>query len=366
MTFTFRPATREQVGLLIGVAGPSGSGKTFSAMRLATGITPAGRRFAVIDTEAGRAKHYADIFKFDHGDLQPPFRPSTYADAIKAADEAGYPVIVVDSCSHEHAGEGGLLDWQEEELNRMAGNDWQKREACKMAAWVKPKMAHKQMVQRLLQVRAHLILCFRAEQKVEMVRGQSGRMEIQPKKIAAGFSDWIPICEKNLLYELTTSFLLTPDRPGVPLPIKLQEQHRDFFPAGQTINEKAGELLAAWAQGGSKPVPKSPKPAPAAPTQPVEAPAAAPSDEGPEHPLFSAQADKVAAIELARSGLAKPIPEDLWVILCREVCGVAPADVEKADVAVLDDFLGLLRGIKDKNPAAIKRANALALKREKK
>ena len=32
----------------------------------------------------------------------------------------------------------------------MAGDDWKKREACKMAAWIKPKMAHKQMVQRLL------------------------------------------------------------------------------------------------------------------------------------------------------------------------------------------------------------------------
>ena len=37
-------------------------------MRLASGIAQ-GKRFAVIDTEAGRAKHYADQFQFDHGDL---------------------------------------------------------------------------------------------------------------------------------------------------------------------------------------------------------------------------------------------------------------------------------------------------------
>jgi len=261
MSVTFRRAVRENVGLVIGIAGPSGSGKTFSAMRLAAGIS--GRKpFAMIDTEAGRSKHYADRFTFDHADLHAPFRPSAYAEAIKAADEAGYPVIVVDSCSHEHAGEGGMLDWQEEELERMAGNDWKKREACKMAAWIKPKADHKRMVSRLLQVRAHLILCFRAEQKIEMVK-VDGRMEIQPKKLASGFSDWIPICDKNLLYELTSSFLLTPDAPGIPKPIKLEAQHRALIDLRAPLDEQVGQKLAEWAKGGTAPVMKAPEPEPA-------------------------------------------------------------------------------------------------------
>ena len=181
MTFQFKKAIRENVNLLIGLAGGTGSGKTYTAMRLATGIS-AGKPFCVIDTEAGRAKHYADQFNFDHGDLHPPFRPDNYANAIKAADEAGYPVIIVDSVSHEHAGEGGLLDWHDEELTRMAGDDWKKREACNMAAWIKPKSEHKKMVQRLLQIRAHLILCFRAEEKIEMIKGDDGKMKIVKKQ----------------------------------------------------------------------------------------------------------------------------------------------------------------------------------------
>src|SRR5487761_2438972 len=68
VSFTFRPAVRENVGLLIGLIAPSGGGKTYTAMRLATGIA-GDKRFCVIDTEAGRAKHYADQFAFDHGDL---------------------------------------------------------------------------------------------------------------------------------------------------------------------------------------------------------------------------------------------------------------------------------------------------------
>ena len=259
MTFTFRPAVRENVGLIIGLAGSSGSGKTYTAMRLAAGIC-GDRPFAVIDTEAGRAKHYAGMFKFDHGDLAPPFRPGAYADAIDAADKAHYPVIVVDSMSLYWSGDGGVLDWQEEELARMAGDDWKKREACKMAAWIKPKMASKHMVQKLLQVRAHLILCFRAEEKIEMVRGDDGKMKIIPKVTPTGLSGWVPICEKNLPYELTASFLLTADAPGVPKPIKLQEQHRALFPLDKPITEESGRLIAAWAAGG-KPV-ASPQPGP--------------------------------------------------------------------------------------------------------
>lgn len=244
----FQRARRESIGLLIGCAGPSGGGKTYTAMELATGLAD-GKAFAVIDTEAGRAKHYADQFTFDHADITAPFRPDTYLEAIEAADEAGYPVIVVDSMSHEHAGDGGLLDWHEEELERMAGNDWAKRERVKFAAWIKPKSAHKRMVAKLLQVRAHLILCFRAEQKTEMPK--KGERELRPKRLLSGFVDWIPITEKNLLFELTTSFLLLPDHPGVPIPIKIEAQHLPFFPKDHPIGRKTGEQLAAWARGDS-------------------------------------------------------------------------------------------------------------------
>lgn len=259
MNFTFRPAIRENVGLLIGLAGASGSGKTYTAMRLASGIA-GGKSFAVIDTEAGRAKHYADAFKFDHGDLAPPFRPSAYADAIHAADKAGYPVIVVDSMTHEWAGEGGVLDWQAEEFERLGGRD-----ATKLLSWAKPKQGHKAMVQRLLQVRAHLILCFRAEEKVDMVK-EDGKTKIVPKEGPGGFKGWLPICEKNLPYELTASFLLMAERPGVPVPMKLQEQHRPLFPLDRPITEESGARIAEWARGGEA----APKPAPAAPENGVQ------------------------------------------------------------------------------------------------
>ena len=250
MTFQFRPATRQNVGLLIGLAGGTGSGKTFTAMRLAHGIA-GDKPFAVIDTEAGRASHYADQFLFDVGELKPPFSPTAYEEAILAADSAGYPVIVVDSMSHEYAGDGGILDMQEAEFQRMGS-----RENAKMASWVKPKMAHKQMMQKLLQVRAHLILCFRAEQKIEMVK-VDGKFQIVPKQSLTGLDGWIPVTEKNVPFELTASFLLTADAPGIPKPIKLQQQHRDLFPLDQPISEESGRRIAQWASGGTAPADES-------------------------------------------------------------------------------------------------------------
>jgi hypothetical protein len=250
MSYTFRRAVRESVPLIIGLSGGTGSGKTFSAMRMAKGMAQ-GKPFCVIDTENGRASHYADQFVFDVLDLRAPFTPDAYAQAIAAADKAGYPVIVVDSMSHVWAGDGGVLDWQENELDRMAKDDYQRREACKMAAWIKPKMAHKHMMQTLLQVRAHLILCFRAEEKIEMVK-VGGKLEVRKKESLVGKDGWVPICEKNVPFECTCSFLLLASNPGLPHPIKLQEQHKPFFGAAKCIDEYAGEQLAKWAQGGEK------------------------------------------------------------------------------------------------------------------
>lgn len=248
----FKPAVRENVGLWINMIGGTGSGKTWSAMLLAQGIA-GDKPFAVIDTENRRALHYADQFNFHHAELKPPFRPDAYAEAVMAADAAGYPVIVIDSGSHVWAGDGGVLDWQEQEVDRMAGDgDWKRREAVKMAAWIKPKMAHKQMVQKLLQVKAHIILCLRAEEKVEMVK-VNNKTEIRPKQSLTGKDGWIPVCDKALPFEATCSFLLLASNPGMPHPIKLQEQHKSLFPLDKPIGLEAGKRLAEWASGGTRP-----------------------------------------------------------------------------------------------------------------
>jgi hypothetical protein len=256
VTFSFRPARREGVPLLIGLAGSSGSGKTYSALELATGIASVtGGKIAFIDTERRRGLHYADRFDFMHAELDPPFRPGRYEEALKAAEDAGVSVVVVDSFSHEYEGEGGILDWAAEE--ERAGKK-------PPSQWIVPKSAHKGLVNHMLRAKPHIIVCLRAEEKMQLVRkpklDRDGNQEIWKGKpqfitevIAAADRPiderWHPICEKRFPYEITTSLLLLPSNPGVPVPLKLQEQHKAAFPNGQPITREAGRFLAAWAKG---------------------------------------------------------------------------------------------------------------------
>jgi len=129
------PAVRERSPILIGLMGPSGGGKTFSALRLAKGIqSVVGGDIVGIDTEGRRMLHYADRFKFRHMPFPAPFGSLDYLAAIRQAVKTGGKTIIVDSMSHEHEGPGGLLDYWESEIDRMAGDDWAKRERVKMLA----------------------------------------------------------------------------------------------------------------------------------------------------------------------------------------------------------------------------------------
>lgn len=243
--FLFKPAVRENTPMVMALAGASGSGKTFTALELAMGLADGGK-IAVIDTEGRRALHYADLrdktgaelFRFDHGELRPPFSPERFLAAMKQAEAAGYRVIVIDSFSDEHEGEGGLIDMA------AAG-----RSENSAANWARPKAAHKLIVRWLRQARCHVIFCLRAEERVKFEKVWNDKK--QREETAVVPLGWMPVCEKRFMYDMTASFLLSPARPGIPEPIKLQEQHRRFFPEGKPVTRESGRLLAAWATGGA-------------------------------------------------------------------------------------------------------------------
>lgn len=184
-------------------------------------------------------------------------------EAIDAADKAKYGAIVIDSFSHEYAGEGGLDDMHEDELERMMNGDESKREKLSIGAWKKPKQRHKRLISRMLQCRAHLIVCLRAEEKLRISKVQDGPYK---KTVVTAAEDlplverWVPITEKRFPYELTCSLLFTAAAPGVPIPVKLEKQHRDFIALDRQIGSDTGMLLADWARGGA------PKPATGAPS----------------------------------------------------------------------------------------------------
>jgi len=242
MTYSFRPATSftERHGLFVGLVGSTNSGKTYSALRLARGIAGPKGKIAVADSEGGRTLHLKKDFAFDVMMMDAPHRPQRYAQMAKAAEDAGYDALVIDSFSAEWAGVGGVLAWADEEAQRIAGGDAAKLERSRGASWIKPKGAHKNMVYSLLERRIPIIFSIRGEETFKPPNEKFFKA----------------ICNQNFLFEVTVSFRLAADRKGIidlsdKKSFKMEGVHQSIFRDGELLSEKHGEALAAWARGAA-------------------------------------------------------------------------------------------------------------------
>ena len=258
-----KQASRKGVKALVGLYGKSGSGKTLTSLFLARGLVGPEGKIALIDTESGRGSIFADIVPGGYSviDFDSPFSPGAYTEAIESAEKQA-DVIVVDSLSHEWSGVGGILDWQDKELDRMAGDNWSKRETCKMAAWIKPKQAHKRFIDRLLRLKCPLICCLRGEEKTHIDKGAAGE---KTKVITDQFSS--PIFDQRFIFEMLINFETVArknDKSGLMeggfvVPRKIT--HPSVAPLLPKENEqlgiKFGEALAAWCASAGSPRPVS-------------------------------------------------------------------------------------------------------------
>ena len=104
----------------MGLQGPAGGGKTYSSLLIAYGLCADWTKIAVIDTENHSADLYAHIGGFNTVSISAPFSPEKYIAAITLCEQAMMEVIILDSCSHEWDGPGGILDTH----GNMAGNSF--------------------------------------------------------------------------------------------------------------------------------------------------------------------------------------------------------------------------------------------------
>lgn len=275
----FLPAQRRSVKPLIGLFGESGGGKTFSALLIARGIVGPAGKIGLIDTENGRGSLYVDMIPggYDVLDMDAPFSPEAYTKAIEQAEKAGIECLVVDSTTHEWNGEGGYLDMKESALDRMAGNDWKKRDACKFAAAAQCKPEHTRFVQRLLRAKCAVILCFRAKMKVKMGK-VDGRTKVESDEHVS------PISDTGLIFEMLIAgeVYSMPDRAGKEIGGFFRctkHTHPDLLaimpPEDRQIGSEFGSKLAHWASG-AKQQPVATKPASQPPAQAVQQPAQSP------------------------------------------------------------------------------------------
>jgi len=224
--FIFQKATKEKAKLRLALFGPSGAGKTYTGLRIATGMS---KKIAVIDTERGSASKYADRFTFDVLEL-PKNDIETYTMAIKAADQAGYEVLIIDSLSHA---------WQEllDEIDKLAnsryqGNTW--------AAWSKGTPKQRQLVDAILSFSGHVIATMRS--KTEWTTSSDSNGKTKPIRVGLAPEQGKGIeYEFDMLMELSTNHVadVIKDRTG-----KYQDKLID------KPNEEFGKDLIAWLNSG--------------------------------------------------------------------------------------------------------------------
>lgn len=164
----FSPATEKQLRLRLALDGPSGSGKTFTALTFGFAL---GKKVAVLDTERGSAAKYRNTFpQFDHCDLK-SFDPREYIKAIEFVNANNYDVLIIDSLSHAWIGALELVD--KKAKASQSGNSF--------AAWRDVTPLHNQLVDAILNCKAHVIATMRV--KSEWVIQENDRGKKVPQKI---------------------------------------------------------------------------------------------------------------------------------------------------------------------------------------
>ncbi len=222
MALTFKKAERKQKKARIAIYGASGSGKTYTALSIATGL---GKPIAFIDTERGSASLYSDKFDFDVLELA-QFHPDKFIEAIHAAEDANYGVIVIDSITHA---------WQEilNLVDARGGNSF-------TDGWGKiGTPLYKKLIDAILACKAHVIVCMRSktEYAIEETVNSHGKTVKAPKKIGTA-----PVMRPDTEYEFdlvcfmdeANNMTISKSRMGDTIP---QRVNRPTFATGKAINQ---------------------------------------------------------------------------------------------------------------------------------
>lgn len=223
----FAKATKKSVAPKVAIQGVSGAGKTFSALRFARGL---GERVALIDTENRSASLYASAFDFDACEIMPrPFGNSTafwwtdFRDAIQAAIDAKYDVLIVDSASHIW---DATLAFKSR-LDTQGGNSY--------ANWSVPSQTFATVQNAILQAPIPVVCTFRSkmEYALENVDGK-----LIPRKVGLA-----PVTRADAEYDFTLVFDIDRDHVATVSKSRAAIFGDDFK---EILTEEHGKRFKEW------------------------------------------------------------------------------------------------------------------------
>ncbi len=229
----FEKAMRKKARLRLALTGPSGSGKTYSALLVAKGI---GGRIAVLDTEKGSASLYSDVADFDVLELEPPFAPERFIEAISAAEQAGYDTLVLDSITHEWSGVGGCLELVDTIAKaKFRGNSW--------SAWSEINPRHRLFLDAILRSPMHIIATMRSKTETAQVE-ENGRKKVAKLGMKSEQRDGVE-------YEFTTVLDIGHETHHA---IASKDRTKLFSNADPVVlSEQTGKQLLNWLESGADP-----------------------------------------------------------------------------------------------------------------
>ncbi|WP_346682413.1 ATP-binding protein [Megasphaera stantonii] len=276
----FQKAVRQVAKLRLALSGPSGSGKTYSALLIASGIVPI-EKVAVVDTENGSANLYANLGTYSVLTLHPPYTPKKYIEAIHAAEQEGFELVIIDSLSHAWNGEGGLLEQKDKATDaKYKGNGW--------AAWREVTPEYNKLIETMLNSSCHIIATMRSKTEY-MQDDSSGRKRIV--KVGAA-----PIQRDGIEYEFTVVFDLSIDHVATVNKDRTRLFDGQYFVPTPDV----GKTLKQWLDAG--------EPAPAPQPVPVTAVQSAPQATAPQQAPQPAASSQPVQPATASAAPVQPQP----------------------------------------------------------
>lgn len=233
----FEKAMRKKAKLRLALTGPSGSGKTYSALLVAKGI---GGKVAFIDTEKGSASLYSDIADFDVLELDPPFSPERFIEAIKSAEDAGYETLILDSITHEWGGVGGCLELVDTIAKaKYRGNSW--------SAWSEINPRHRLFLDAILRSSMHIIATMRSKTETAQIE-ENGRKKVAKLGMKSEQRDGVE-------YEFTTVLDIGHETHHA---IASKDRTKLFSNSDPVVlSEDTGKMLLNWLESGANPAEES-------------------------------------------------------------------------------------------------------------
>lgn len=302
----FVRAERRRARLRLALLGPAGSGKTFSALKIAQHL---GERVALIDTENGSAVKYGGDFHFDVMELTDHHPKTGYVEAIQAAAQAGYPVLIIDSLSHAWSGKNGALELVDRKA-RSSNNAF--------SGWRDVTPLHNALVDAILSYPGHVMITLRVKMAYVQEKDEKGRTVIRKVGLQ-------PVQREGVEYEFDVIGDMDLDHRLMIGKTRCSAlDGKEFSHPGKDV----ADILTGWLNAGS---------APSAPSAPAPEPTRVPATEAQGCAVCGEGVDTLqAGISLAALGF----------VACETHADAASAPFDPSWVDDEEAFRGTLEEMK--------------------